>query len=180
MSEENLFKEEDIAHIFKMANMDLPENPTNTSIKTALSSIESFLPDISDMTAELEVEYFSGGKVLIVDDIGVINYQLKTLFEKSGFEAETSKDIYTAIKLLRKNTFDYIIMDLFVSTEREGFLFLDETKKIINENNLKTKIIVVTASNTTEHQGKCMSKGADGFIKKEVGWQDALLAQINK
>lgn len=66
-------------------------------------------------------------------------------------------------------------MDLFVSTEREGFLLLDEVKKIINRDGLDTKVIVITASGKAEHKLKCLNKGADKFISKEQGWQEEIL-----
>ena len=69
-------------------------------------------------------------------------------------------------------------MDLFVSTEQEGYTLLEEAKKIITKNNLNTKIIVITASNKTENKIKCLNGGADIFIKKETGWQNKLLEII--
>ena len=66
-------------------------------------------------------------------------------------------------------------MDLFVSTEREGFILLDEVKKIINRDGLNTKVIVITASGKAEHKLKCLNKGADKFISKEQGWQEEIL-----
>ena len=69
-------------------------------------------------------------------------------------------------------------MDLFVSTEQEGYTLLEEVKKLITKNNLQTKIIVITASNKTENKIKCLNGGADIFLKKETGWQDKLLEII--
>ena len=119
-------------------------------------------------------------KILVVDDIGVVTYQLKALFQKAGYDVETAKDIYTAIKLIRKQTFSFIVMDLFVSTEREGFLLLDETKKIVVSQKLNTKIVVVTASNKGEHKVKCMNRGANMFLQKDLGWQDTLLGYVEE
>ena len=118
-------------------------------------------------------------KILVVDDIGVVTYQLKILFQKMGFEVDTAKDIYGAAKLIRKSIYDFIIMDLFVSTEREGFLLLDETKKVVMQNNLKTKIIVITASSKGEHKVKCLNRGANMFLQKDTGWQDELVKFIS-
>ena len=65
-------------------------------------------------------------------------------------------------------------MDLFVSTEQEGYTLLNQVKKTITQNNLPTKIVVITASSKTENRIKCLNGGADLFIKKETGWQDKL------
>ena len=96
-----------------------------------------------------------------------------------GFEVDTAKDIFAAAKLIRKNIYDFIIMDLFVSTEREGFLLLDETKKVVLQNNLKTKIIVISASTKGEHKVKCLNRGANMFLQKDSGWQDELVKYIS-
>ena len=69
-------------------------------------------------------------------------------------------------------------MDLFVSTEQEGYTLLNETKKIITKNNLDTKIVVITASNKAENRVKCLNGGADIFLKKDTGWQDKLIELI--
>ena len=54
-------------------------------------------------------------------------------------------------------------------------MLLDETKKIIIANNLKTKIIVITASTKGEHKVKCLNRGANMFLEKDTGWQDELV-----
>jgi CheY-like chemotaxis protein len=118
-------------------------------------------------------------RVLVVDDIGVVTYQLKVLFEKNGFDADTSRDIYTAIEMFKKDTYDYVITDLFVSTEREGFLLLDKIKKLIISKGLNTKIVVMTASNKGEYKIKCVNKGANAFIEKDGAWQEELLKICN-
>ena len=130
--------------------------------------------------SDLRLVGLSGGqKILVVDDIGVVTYQLKILFQKIGFEVDTAKDIYSAAKLIRKTVYDFIVMDLFVSTEREGFLLLDETKKTVVANNLKTKIIVITASTKGEHKVKCLNRGANMFLQKDTGWQEELVKYID-
>lgn len=175
-----------IKKLFKMASSDVPSTIGDFEVSNALDKIGK---TISSLTAsavadtkksmgqntQIQVSADGENNVLIVDDIGVVTYQLKVLFEKQGFIVETAKDIYTAVNHFKKNYFSYIIMDLFVSTEREGFILLDEVKKIINRDNLNTKVIVITASGKSEHKLKCLNKGADKFISKEQGWQEEIL-----
>ncbi|UKI41521.1 MAG: hypothetical protein L6V95_00095 [Candidatus Melainabacteria bacterium] len=85
-------------------------------------------------------------KVLLIDDLGVITYQLEVLFKRIGFSPIVSKEIYDAIDKFKKNEIKIVIMDLFIPTEREGFILLDELIKIIKYNNLNTKIGIITAS----------------------------------
>ncbi len=175
-----------IKKLFKMASSDVPSTIGDFEVSNALDKIGK---TISSLTAsavadtkksmgqntQVQVSADGDNNILIVDDIGVVTYQLKVLFEKQGFIVETAKDIYTAVNHFKKNYFSYIIMDLFVSTEREGFILLDEVKKIINRDGLDTKVIVITASGKAEHKLKCLNKGADKFISKEQGWQEEIL-----
>lgn len=198
MSEENVsISNETIDLIYKIAETQKPEKVTDELIKLALCVIEKKLSDAQSLDivpSAPEEEGYSEEqwqkdmamagfgdkrKILVVDDIGVVTYQLKVLFQKIGFEVDTAKDIYSAAKLVRKNVYDFIIMDLFVSTEREGFLLLDETKKVIVQNNLKTKIIVITASSKGEHKVKCLNRGANMFLQKDTGWQDELIKFVS-
>ena len=117
---------------------------------------------------------------MVIDDNVGDTYQLKLLVQKMGFITNTTKDIYGAIKLLRQSVYDYIVMDLFVSTEHEGFLLLDEAKKTIVTNNLNTKIVVITASAKGEHKVKCLNRGANMFLQKDIGWQEKLVNFITE
>ncbi len=193
MSEQVVIQKETIDLIYKIAQIDKPETLSDETIKLALCVIQKKLSDAesldiipqetkegeyseADWQRDLAMAGFGEKKkILVVDDIGVVTYQLKVLFQKIGFEVDTAKDIYSAAQLVRKNVYDFVVMDLFVSTEREGFLLLDETKKIIVANNLKTKIIVITASTKGEHKVKCLNRGANMFLEKDAGWQDELV-----
>ncbi len=199
MSDENVqIGRDTIDLIYKIAGTQKPEVVSDETIKIALCVIEKKLSDAESLDIlpqppegddsyseeDWKRDLAAAGlgdkrKILVVDDIGVVTYQLKILFQKMGFEVDTAKDIYGAAKLIRKSIYDFIIMDLFVSTEREGFLLLDETKKVVMQNNLKTKIIVITASSKGEHKVKCLNRGANMFLQKDTGWQDELVKFIS-
>ena len=160
MSDENVqIGRDTIDLIYKIAGTQKPEVVSDETIKIALCVIEKKLSDAESLDIlpqppegddsyneeDWKRDLAAAGlgdkrKILVVDDIGVVTYQLKILFQKMGFEVDTAKDIYGAAKLIRKSIYDFIIMDLFVSTEREGFLLLDETKKVVMQNNLKTEV----------------------------------------
>ena len=199
MSDENIsISNETIDLIYKIAGTQKPEIVSDEVIKLALCVIEKKLSDAQSLdiipqeppedesytNEQWQKDMAMAGfgdkrKILVVDDIGVVTYQLKILFQKIGFEVDTAKDIYSAAKLVRKSVYDFIVMDLFVSTEREGFLLLDETKKVIVQNNLKTKIIVITASSKGEHKVKCLNRGANLYLQKDTGWQDELIKFVS-
>lgn len=116
--------------------------------------------------------------LLIIDDLGVITYQLSVLFQQFGFEVVTSKEIYDAIEKFKKQIFDLVIMDLYIPTEREGFILLEELKKIALNKAKPTKIGVMSASAKKEHKQLCKMKGAEFYVEKIDDWQKDLFRII--
>ncbi len=166
-----------VKEIFSIANMTAPDKISENDVMTALVNIKQrknkeHTEDATEPKGE------GADSILVVDDIGVVTYQLKVLLTQIGYKVQVAKDVFGALNAFIKSRFDFIIMDLFVSTEQEGYTLLEEVKKLITKNNLQTKIIVITASNKTENKIKCLNGGADIFLKKETGWQDKLLEII--
>ena len=118
--------------------------------------------------------------VLIVDDLGVITYQLSVMFRNMGYEPVIAKEIYDAITKYKKQTFDIVIIDLFIPTDREGFILLDELVKLTKRDEKNTIIGVMTASSKKEHRQLCMKKGADFYIEKIEDWQNCLIGYCEK
>lgn len=116
--------------------------------------------------------------ILIIDDLGVITYQLSVLFQQLNFDVVTSKEIYDAIEKFKKQSFDLVIMDLFIPTEREGFILLEELKKISVSKQKQTKIGVMSASSKKEHKQMCKMKGAEFYVEKVDDWQKELFGVI--
>jgi CheY-like chemotaxis protein len=116
--------------------------------------------------------------ILVIDDLGVITYQLGVIFKNSGFDVVTSREIYDAIEKFKKQNFDLVVMDLFIPTEREGFILLEELKKIAVNKQLKVKIGIMSASAKKEHKQLCKMKGAEFYIEKIDDWQKELYRVI--
>ena len=116
--------------------------------------------------------------LLIIDDLGVITYQLSVLFKQFNFEVTTSKEIYDAIDKFKKQSFDLVIMDLFIPTDREGFILLEELKKIATSQQNTVKIGVMSASGKKDHKQLCKMKGAEFYIEKIDDWQKELFRVI--
>ena len=113
--------------------------------------------------------------VLIVDDLGIIIYQLNLLFKRLKFEVVVSQDINDAIDKFKAKDFGYAILDLYIPTDREGFYLLDEIKKISLLCKLNTKIIVMSATSREAFKVKAVQHGADRFIEKAQGWQKEIV-----
>lgn len=118
------------------------------------------------------------GRILIIDDLGVITYQLGVVFKRAGFLSISSKEIYDAIDKFKRNYFDIVIMDLFIPTEREGFILLEELRKISQKRNDELAIGVMSASTRKEHKQLCQKKGAAFYVEKVDDWQRDLFSLI--
>lgn len=118
--------------------------------------------------------------VLIVDDLGVITYQLGVMFRNLGYDVAIAKEIYDAITKYKKRPYKLVIMDLFIPTDREGFILLDELVKLSKIHDSNTVVGVMTASSKREHRQLCMKKGADFYIEKVEDWQNELIEYCEK
>lgn len=115
-----------------------------------------------------------GPAILVVDDLGVITYQLKVLLSKFEYDIDCSQEIYDAVNKYKKRKYEYVVMDLFIPTEREGFILLTELKKMAAANGVKTVVGVITASPRKEIEQQCRARGADFFLEKNSDWQSSL------
>lgn len=187
MEEKIKVSTEILAEIFKIAKMEVPETITDDNLLAALFKLRNPDKEMSDdlesaqnfLSSDVQNQETSNN-ILVVDDIGVVTYQLKVLLKNHGYNVQVAKDIFSGLNTFVKANYAFVIMDLFVSTEQEGYTLLNETKKIITKNNLSTKIVVITASNKAENKVKCLNGGADVFLKKDTGWQEKLIEIVEK
>lgn len=147
----------------------------------AIESVTNPKPKKQENNLESDgMEESNGKSILIVDDLGVITYQLGVMFRNLGYDVTIAKEIYDAISKYKKNNYKLVIMDLFIPTDREGFLLLDELVKLSKMNDNNTVIGVMTASSKKEHRQLCMKKGADFYIEKVEDWQNELIEYCEK
>ncbi len=126
-----------------------------------------------------EVEEEQGPAILVVDDLGVITYQLKVLLSRLEMDVDCSQEIYDAVNKFKKRKYQYVVMDLFIPTEREGFILLTELRKLALSYDIKTTIGVITASPRKEIEQQCKARGADFFLEKNNDWQATLLNKMS-
>lgn len=173
MSDEKIeVNKELISELFNIVGTPVPEKISDEDLLNVVFKLKNAQFDAAPDT--FDNFNSTSNNILVIDDIGVVTYQLKILFTNLGYSVHTAKDIFSGLNTFIKSNYAFLVMDLFVSTEQEGYMLLKEVKKIITKNNLGTKIIVITASNKAENKVKCLNGGADVFLKKESGWQDRL------
>ncbi len=188
-----------------MPNIDLDDeflklfySITNDKVpkEVNLHSLKSQLIDIVDIIKELNAnsrkpvksealgnnteEEDLGPAILVVDDLGVITYQLKVLLSQFEMDVDCSQEIYDAVNKFKKRKYKYVVMDLFIPTEREGFILLTELKKLASMNNVDTVIGVITASPRKEIEQQCRLRGADFFLEKNNEWQTSLISVMKE
>lgn len=118
------------------------------------------------------------GKILIVDDLGIITYQLSVILKRAGYLPVTSREIYDAIDKYKRSPFDFVIMDLFIPTEREGFILLEELQKIDAGRHEVPVIAIMSASTRKDYKQMCQKKGAAFYVEKLDDWQKELFGLL--
>lgn len=186
----NLDLDEDFLNkLFDLTDAAPPQNVTIVELKKQISAISDLVKHLnkqlqkykfSAKTSEENSATNFSQAILIVDDLGIITYQLKVLLSKLGFDIETSQEVFDAISKFKKRHFKFVVMDLFIPTDREGFILLDELKKASDEMNVGTIIGIITASAKKEHPALCKKHGADFFIEKIDDWQTILYNKIKE
>lgn len=178
--------EEFISLFFGITNVKPPQEITLIDLKKQLITIVDVMQDLNknskkpvklmngSMQDEDEEEELSNNAILIIDDLGVITFQLKALLSQYELDIDCSQEIYDAVSKYKKRKYKYIIMDLFIPTEREGFILLTEFKKLMSLYGTQTIIGVITASPRKEIEQLCKTKGADFFLEKNNDWQKQL------
>ena len=131
--------DEFLSLFYSITNSNIPAQPTLIDLKRQLINVVDTLKELNDnakkpiyskaLANEEVLEESTGPAILVVDDLGVITYQLKVLLSQFDLDIDCSQEIYDAVNKYKKRQYTYVVMDLFIPTEREGFILLTELKK---------------------------------------------------
>ncbi len=113
--------------------------------------------------------------ILIVEDNPMNQFLAQTIFENEGYTIGIAENGLEAIDILKKQTFDLILMDLMMPI-MNGY---DATKKIREDLKLDITIIAVTADVTSNVKEKCLDAGMNDYISKPYNG-DELIALAKK
>ena len=175
---------------YNITNSNVPAEPSLVDLKRQLINIVEVFKELnanskkpiqSKAFVDLpdEEEASTGPAILVVDDLGVITYQLKVLLSQFDIDVDCSQEIYDAVNKYKKRKYAYVVMDLFIPTEREGFILLTELKKMAQMYSVETVVGVITASARKEMEAQCRARGADFFLEKNSDWQNQLCKIMN-
>ena len=99
-------------------------------------------------------------KILIIDDSFIMRNWVKKLLKEDGFQFIEANDGKDAIKKMKDNYVDLILLDLLMP-KYDGFYFLEQ----VPEEEAK-KVIVLSADIQDSTRTKVLSYGAAGFLNK--------------
>ncbi len=182
----NLDLDEDfLKRFFDLTGDKVPETITIVSLKKQVLNIrERFRTILADSSGgssqdneeqeEQPLSMSRGNNVLLVDNLGVVTYQVQMIMSKLGFQITTTKDVYGALSLFEDKDFDFVIMDLLIPTEREGFILLGELQRIAKRKGTKLVIGVMSVAGKKELKNEALEKGADFYLEKSHNWQQKL------
>lgn len=86
-------------------------------------------------------------KILIVDDEEDIRISVKQAVESEGYQAKTARDAIQGLQILRKESFDLVLLDIFMP-EMSGRDMLEEIRK--DEKLKDQKVAFLTVANLSE------------------------------
>ena len=111
--------------------------------------------------------------ILIVDDIRINQFLAQTILHDFGFKSDIAENGKIAIKLLKENNYDLILMDLQMP-EMNGW---DATKYIRSKMKApksRIPIIALTADVTEKNADNCIEAGMDAYVSKPINEKDLL------
>ncbi len=103
------------------------------------------------------------GALLVVDDDPANREMLSRRLQKSGYSVTVAENGLQAIKLLRTNPFDLVLLDL-IMPGLDGYQVLSQLKADPDLKHLP--VIMISALDQDEGIARCIEMGADDYISK--------------
>lgn len=101
--------------------------------------------------------------LLVVDDDAVIRSILSKSLEQNGHRVTTVSDGREALELLRKESFDVVLLDVLMP-EMDGYETLEQIKADSKLRHLP--VIMITAVDDVDSAVRCIELGADDYLSK--------------
>jgi len=108
--------------------------------------------------------------ILIIEDDPDLNANIKEALISENYSVETAFDGQIGLKLLKKNNYDCVILDINLP-----FINGLEVCKQFREFNTQTPVIMLTAFGELEDKIEGYKKGADDYLTKPFFMQELIL-----
>ncbi|GMV92230.1 MAG: sigma-54-dependent Fis family transcriptional regulator [Candidatus Hydrogenedentota bacterium] len=102
-------------------------------------------------------------RILVVDDESGMRELLEIVLAKDGYDVATASNVDDARKLLENESFDVVLTDLRMGSDRDAGMKL---LSWLNENSPSTPSIMMTAYGSVETAIEAMKRGAADYIMK--------------
>jgi two-component system, OmpR family, response regulator len=112
-------------------------------------------------------------RVLLCEDDPNLGTLLSDYLGAKGFEADLATDGAEGLKLFRRNTYDFLILDVMMPV-KDGFTLARE----IREEDRHVPILFLTAKSMKEDTLKGFEAGADDYMTKPFSMEE-LLVRMN-
>jgi CheY-like chemotaxis protein len=171
-----------IRELFGTVGLEPPEKLGNEELIQLIKAIrKSTSPDIlPPSTEEINEEgEVVNQSILVVDDLGLVVYQLSLLLTKSGYNvmlARSAPEAFTTFE--ERGPFDFVLMDLFMPNKEDGLELLSSIKDLVKQKSFNTKVIVMSATKDLEAIEEVISEGADSFLEKGQNWKTDLIETL--
>jgi len=113
-------------------------------------------------------------KILVIDDEAGIRSSLRGILEDEGYMIKTSETGESGLKLLKKQYFDLILLDIWLP-EINGIEVLKKIKKM-DEN---PQVVMISGHGTIETAVKATKLGAYDFLEKPLSLEKVVLTVKN-
>jgi two-component system response regulator QseB len=100
-------------------------------------------------------------RILLVEDDEPLGQGIRTGLAQYGYVVDWLKDGASALRFLRAETFDIIVLDINLP-KLSGLAVLQE----LRGNNIKTPVLILTARDSIEDRVKGLDSGADDYLTK--------------
>jgi len=112
-------------------------------------------------------------RILVVEDEYNLADVIASKLEKEKYQVDISLDGEDGLDLALSNAYDLIILDVMLP-KKNGFDILKE----VRDNNIDSKVIMLTAASELEDKLNGFNKGANDYLTKPFHI-DELLARVN-
>lgn len=111
-------------------------------------------------------------KILVIEDDTTLNHNIRDYFRQNGFEVESAFDGFVGEKMLNRNEYDCVILDINLPS-KNGL----ELCRQFRRSNRHTPILMLTAFDELEDKVQGFENGADDYLTKPFYTRE-LLARV--
>lgn len=171
-----------ITELFASVGLKVPKNINNEEIIKLIKAIKiAKTPNVIFQEDSKDTDDRKQQSILVVDDLGLVVYQLSLLLTKNGYNVHLARSAPEAFSLFEeRGPFDIVLMDLFMPNKEDGTKLLRKIKLRIKEEKTNTKVVVMSATKDLDAIEEVIQLGADSFLEKGPNWKSDLIETLEQ